>query len=155
MNIRLIVYKILLIIEKTEKPSKIEMIESIVWELISFLINDCRSFSIDHCINLRVKIDFEMKMNCRNFLMKMKKMIVSENFLLLMTRETIYLMIVKVIFLTEIIFSLIKVIVVSLIVLVMILEILMIFFVIRIVMTMLVRNNLLNFDQNSFLVNDE
>jgi hypothetical protein len=91
MNIQLIVYKIALIIEMTER----------IWEneIELFLIDDYKKFLI-------------MKINeCRNFLMNEKfseslidmkmKMIVWVNFLLLMTRETdVSLMIAKVIVLS-------------------------------------------------------
>ncbi len=95
MNIHVIVYKNLSIIEMIERISKIEMIdlriemkmiEMIVWELILF------SIEIDHCMNFLIDIDrgselltFLMK----DFSMRKKKIVVSENFLLLMTREMI------------------------------------------------------------------
>ncbi len=94
MNIRLIVYKILSIIERTERTSKIEMkiIEMIVWELILFLID------VNHCMNFLIDIDrsferliFLMRVkDCENFLMREKRVIVSENSLLLMTRDVIW-----------------------------------------------------------------
>jgi hypothetical protein len=84
------IYKIASIIETICKILKNEVIEMIVWELTSFLmmrIDDCRDFlmnEIDHCKNFLIFQKFlelliEMKM----------KMIVSENFSLLMIHEMI------------------------------------------------------------------
>ncbi len=171
MNIRLIVCKILLIIEKTERISRIKTInlriEMIVLKLTLFLLeinhymnfliridcrNKCRSFSMKNTLFLT----FEMRIkNYKNFSMMRKKVIVWENFLLLITREMIQSMIVEMIFLllTEVIF-LQLIILVMIVEMILKIEILIIFFVIQILMTF-VMNNLSNFDQNSFLVNVE
>jgi hypothetical protein len=111
MNIQLIVYKIAQIIQMIDKISKNE-IEMIVWALIPFLMmnDECRNFSIEmmnHCRNYVTLLKF-LKMMIEifpEFLIEMKmKMIVWENLSLLIIRETdVSLMIVKVIFLSEVI----------------------------------------------------
>ncbi len=94
MNIRLIVYKIAQIIRMTDEISKNE-IEMIVRKLTLFLSDECRDFLMmmkDHCKNFLIeKID-----DCRDFAsIEMKiKMIVSENYVLLMIHEMIVLLIV-------------------------------------------------------------
>ncbi len=110
MNIQLIVYKIAQTIAKINKTSKNE-IEMIVWRLTSFLIDEYENFLIDemmnHCRNFLNFLKF-LKFLMKEFLellieMKMK-MIISENFSLLMIREVIVsLMLVEVIFLSEVI----------------------------------------------------
>jgi hypothetical protein len=92
MNIQLIVYKIAQTIEIINKISKNE-IEMIVWELTSFLvmrIDDCRDFLMNDYRDFAIFLKF-LKFLMREFLellieMKMK-MIVSENFSLLMIHE--------------------------------------------------------------------
>jgi hypothetical protein len=102
MNIRLIVYRIAQIIQMTDKISKNEI--EIVWALTSFLNDECRDFlmmKIDEYRDFVVFVKFLMK-KFLEFLIKMK-MIVWENFLLLMTREiNASLMIVEVIVLSMI-----------------------------------------------------
>jgi hypothetical protein len=97
MNIQLIVYKIAQIFQMIDKISKNE-IEMIVWALISFLMMN------DKCRDFAVFLKFLMK-KFLAFLFEIKmKEIVWENFLLLTIREIdISLMIVEVIFLSEVI----------------------------------------------------
>ncbi len=92
----------------TDKISKNE-IEMIVWALIPFLIDECRDFlisEIDEYKNFAVLLEFLMK-KFLELLIEMKmKMIVWENFLLLTIREiSVSLMIVEVIFSSEVIVS--------------------------------------------------
>jgi hypothetical protein len=122
MNVQSIVYKIVSMIEMTDKILKNEMIEMIVWTSTSFLNDECRDFSmrmkmmshckdflmneIDDCRDFAVFLKFlEMIEIFSKFLIEMKmKMIVWENFSLLTIRETdVSLMIVEVIFLSEVI----------------------------------------------------
>jgi hypothetical protein len=115
MNIRLIVYRIAQIIQMTDKISKNVMIEKIVWELTPFLmmrIDDCRGFlinEIDHCRSFLMSdcenyvIFLKFSVEVKNFLERMtKKIVVWENFSLLMIREVnVSLMIAEVIFLID------------------------------------------------------
>ncbi len=85
MNIQLIVYRTVLKVQTTDKISKDE-IEIIVWELISFLIDEYEKFLIDemmnHCRNSLMFLKFLIK-KFLELLIEMKtKMIVSEKFLL-------------------------------------------------------------------------
>jgi hypothetical protein len=121
MNIRLIVYRIAQIIQMTDKILKNE-IEMIVWALIPFLIDECRDFLMmnhcrdflidenDECRDFAVFVKFLMKKFLELLIeMKMKKnvlmkKIIWENSLLLTIREiSVSLMIVEMIFLSEVI----------------------------------------------------
>ncbi len=107
MNIQLIVYKIAQTIEMIDKTSKNE-IEMIVWELTSFLIDEYEDFLIDemmnHCRDFLRFLKFLMR-KFLELLIEMKmKMIVSENFLLLMIRGVIVLLMLdETVFLPEVI----------------------------------------------------
>jgi hypothetical protein len=109
-----VVYKIALKVQTIDKILKNEMIEIIVWILISFLIDECKDFSMimkmmNHCKNFMIFLKFLMK-EFSELLIKMKmKMIVLKSFLLWTIREiNVLLMLNKMIFLSEVIvFSLI------------------------------------------------
>ncbi len=120
MNNQSIVYKIASIIQMIDKNSENE-IEMIVWALISFLMmnDERRDFSIEmmsHCRDFVTLLKF-VKMMIEifsEFLIEMKmRVIVWENFLLLMIHEIIVslmldemlflLMLDKMIFLSEVI----------------------------------------------------
>jgi hypothetical protein len=92
MNMQLIVYKIAQIIQMTDKTSKNE-VKMIVWELISFLIDEYENFLIDemmnHCRNFLKFLKMMIEI-FPEFLIEMKmKVIAWENFSLLMTCEVI------------------------------------------------------------------
>jgi hypothetical protein len=157
---RVMIYKIASIIEMTDKISKNVMIEMIVWELTSFLNDEYRDFStemmMNHCINFLIFLKFLM------IVMKMKT-IVSENFSLLTIHEmSVYLMIDEMIlwmiaaFLDRrIALNVLEMMIFELIaneILLIACEILLIVMILNVLnlIEMLVKNNLLNFVQNSF-----
>jgi hypothetical protein len=162
-----------------DKTSKNE-IEMIVWELTSFLIDECRNFSIEmmnHCkyfLMMIEKFSIDEINDCTNFaiflkflikkflelLIEMKikmKMIVSKNFLLWTIREVnVSLMIVEMIVLLLIVLEVMILDVQMTVEIQMILEVMneMIFFVIQISIK-LVKNNLVNFVQSQSLINEQ
>jgi hypothetical protein len=159
---RVMIYKIVSIIEMIDKISKNVMIEMIVWELISFLNDEYKSFStemmMNHCMNFLKFLKF------LEFFIEMKmKMIVLKNFSLLMIHEmnvwlTIDEMILWVIaaFLDQrIALNVLEMMISELIaneILLIACEILLIAMILNVLnlIKMLVKSNLLNFVQNSF-----
>jgi hypothetical protein len=117
MNILSIVYKIALIIEMINKILKNE-IEIIIWAMISFLIDECKDFLIlmsenNDCrdfviflkfLNMMIEIFSEFLIEMKMKIIARIKMIVWENFSLLMTREIVVsLMLDEMIFLSKVI----------------------------------------------------